>query len=91
MLRYETGDAAGQNMTTVVSWQVAKWAKETAEKELGIHIEGFQVDGKRYTRYSLFNTKSEFQTYVLFYSKPDVRQETVHFERSVGTRNIGDG
>ena len=45
MLRYETGDAAGQNMTTVASWQVAKWAKETAERELEIYIEGFQIDG----------------------------------------------
>ena len=45
MLRYETGDAAGQNMTTVVSWQVAKWANEMAQKELGITIKNFQIDG----------------------------------------------
>ena len=49
MLRYETGDAAGQNMTTVVSWQVAKWANETAQKELGIRIHNFQIDGMHWS------------------------------------------
>ena len=46
LLRYETGDAAGQNMTTICSWEVTKWVNENAPKELGTHIRFFTLEGK---------------------------------------------
>ena len=42
---YETGDAAGQNMTTNVTWRVCNWALNKIGEELqGIRVEKFYVE-----------------------------------------------
>ena len=46
MLRYETGDAAGQNMTSVCSWAAATWVRKNAPKELGINIRYYNIEGE---------------------------------------------
>lgn len=42
---YETGDASGQNMTTVCTWSVCQWILEEVEKEHPDLIQKFVIDG----------------------------------------------
>ena len=43
---YETGDAAGQNMTTSVTWHACKWALTKIGEELqGVRVVKFYIDG----------------------------------------------
>jgi hydroxymethylglutaryl-CoA reductase len=45
---YTTGDAAGQNMTTSVTWHACRWALEQIKKELPhIEVEDFVIEGNR--------------------------------------------
>ncbi len=41
---YETGDAAGQNMTTTCTWQACQWIIQQVSNFNGIHFEHFMVD-----------------------------------------------
>ena len=42
---YETGDAAGQNMTTACTWKACRWILEELEKNEGITCHDFFIDG----------------------------------------------
>lgn len=42
---YETGDAAGQNMTTVATWQATRWINETVEEVPGLSVRYFAIEG----------------------------------------------
>jgi len=42
---YQTGDASGQNMSTVCTWNLSKWALDQMKKDLSLpHLE-FLIDG----------------------------------------------
>ncbi|HEX9103714.1 MAG TPA: hydroxymethylglutaryl-CoA reductase, partial [Polyangia bacterium] len=41
---YQTGDAAGQNMTTTCTWQAAQWLMEQAKHLSGIAVEDFLIE-----------------------------------------------
>jgi len=41
---YETGDAAGQNMTTNVTWQVCRWALTKLAEDLQVKVDKFFID-----------------------------------------------
>lgn len=41
---YETGDAAGQNMTTTCTWQACQWVMEQIKRFDGLTIERFMID-----------------------------------------------
>ena len=41
---YETGDAAGQNMTTACTWQACQWLLEQTRPISEIQIENFQIE-----------------------------------------------
>jgi NADP-dependent 3-hydroxy-3-methylglutaryl-CoA reductase len=42
---YETGDAAGQNMTTIVTWQVCLWILEQMKIFKNVIIDNFIIEG----------------------------------------------
>jgi hydroxymethylglutaryl-CoA reductase (NADPH) len=42
---YETGDAAGQNMTTTCTWHACMWILEQLKKHPSMHVEHFMIDG----------------------------------------------
>jgi len=42
---YETGDAAGQNMTTVATWQATRWINEAVECVPGLSVRYFAIEG----------------------------------------------
>jgi hydroxymethylglutaryl-CoA reductase (NADPH) len=42
---YETGDAAGQNMTTIATWQATRWINEAVECVPGLSIRYFAIEG----------------------------------------------
>ncbi len=42
---YETGDAAGQNMTTTCTWHACQWLMKHIKKSLGIQFEDFWIEG----------------------------------------------
>jgi hydroxymethylglutaryl-CoA reductase (NADPH) len=42
---YETGDAAGQNMTTTSTWHACQWFMKHMKKSLGIQCEDFWIEG----------------------------------------------
>lgn len=42
---YETGDAAGQNMTTTCTWNACLWIRKKMEYFHQIRIENFMIDG----------------------------------------------
>ena len=42
---YETGDAAGQNMSTLCTWQACKWIREQIERERTIGLRQFFIEG----------------------------------------------
>ncbi len=57
---YETGDAAGQNMTTTCTWNTCKWIFEQIQYFSNIQVEKFLIDGslsndKRVTNQSFIN------------------------------------
>lgn len=41
---YETGDAAGQNMTTTCTWQACKWIMKALRRFEGLRIENFLIE-----------------------------------------------
>ncbi|MGZ3425181.1 MAG: phosphotransferase, partial [Polyangia bacterium] len=41
---YQTGDAAGQNMTTTCTWQAAQWLMEQAKHLHGVAVEDFLIE-----------------------------------------------
>jgi hydroxymethylglutaryl-CoA reductase (NADPH) len=41
---YETGDAAGQNMTTTCTWQACQWIIEQMRQFTGIEFENFMIE-----------------------------------------------
>ncbi|HSN32892.1 MAG TPA: hydroxymethylglutaryl-CoA reductase, partial [Ideonella sp.] len=41
---YQTGDAAGQNMTTTCTWQAAQWLMTQAKHLAGVAIEDFLIE-----------------------------------------------
>ena len=41
---YQTGDAAGQNMTTTCTWQAAQWLMAQAKHLAGVAIEDFLIE-----------------------------------------------
>jgi NADP-dependent 3-hydroxy-3-methylglutaryl-CoA reductase len=41
---YETGDAAGQNMTTTCTWQACKWVMKQIRRFEGLRIENFLIE-----------------------------------------------
>ena len=41
---YETGDAAGQNMTTACTWHACQWLLGYMQKQHGLHIENFWIE-----------------------------------------------
>ncbi|WP_165931697.1 hydroxymethylglutaryl-CoA reductase [Pseudobacteriovorax antillogorgiicola] len=45
LIRYSTGNAAGQNMVTIASAQLGKWVMEEAPRQLGIEIAEFHIEG----------------------------------------------
>jgi NADP-dependent 3-hydroxy-3-methylglutaryl-CoA reductase len=42
---FETGDAAGQNMTTVATWQATRWINEAVERVPGLSVRYFAIEG----------------------------------------------
>ena len=42
---YQTGDAAGQNMTTTCTWHACQWLMEQWENETGIPVTSFTIEG----------------------------------------------
>ena len=42
---YETGDAAGQNMTTTSTWHACQWLMKHMQKTLSIQFEDFWIEG----------------------------------------------
>ncbi len=42
---YQTGDAAGQNMTTACTWKACQWLLPRLEEEIGIECREFYVEG----------------------------------------------
>lgn len=42
---YETGDAAGQNMTTAATWQATRWINEAVERVPGLAVRYFAIEG----------------------------------------------
>ncbi|MFL5884578.1 MAG: phosphotransferase [Thermoleophilaceae bacterium] len=42
---YETGDAAGQNMTTASTWRACQWINEAVTRVPGIYISMFVIEG----------------------------------------------
>ncbi|MDO8266761.1 MAG: phosphotransferase [Moraxellaceae bacterium] len=41
---YETGDAAGQNMTTTCTWQACQWILKSIKRFEGLHISNFLIE-----------------------------------------------
>jgi len=41
---YETGDAAGQNMTTACTWHACQWLMEYLHRQRGVRIENFWIE-----------------------------------------------
>lgn len=41
---YQTGDAAGQNMTTTCTWQACKWIMKSIKRFEGLRIENFLIE-----------------------------------------------
>lgn len=57
---YTTGDASGQNMTTTCTWHATLWIVERFQKESGIAIEHFVLEGnyasdKKISEYTIAN------------------------------------
>lgn len=44
---YETGDAAGQNMTTTCTWHACQWIVKKVQEETQISLESFLIDGNK--------------------------------------------
>ncbi|HSN15217.1 MAG TPA: hypothetical protein VLT61_11330 [Anaeromyxobacteraceae bacterium] len=42
---YETGDAAGQNMTTAATWRACEWLLARAPEEAGVRVLEFVIEG----------------------------------------------
>ena len=42
---YETGDAAGQNMTTSSTWHACQWLMGYMQKQRSMHFENFWIEG----------------------------------------------
>jgi hydroxymethylglutaryl-CoA reductase (NADPH) len=42
---YETGDAAGQNMTTTSTWHACQWLMEYMQKHRSVRFENFLIEG----------------------------------------------
>ena len=42
---YESGDAAGQNMTTTCTWNTCQWILKQLKHFRSIHVENFLIDG----------------------------------------------
>jgi NADP-dependent 3-hydroxy-3-methylglutaryl-CoA reductase len=42
---YETGDAAGQNMTTTSTWHASQWLMQYMHKHHGVSFEDFWIEG----------------------------------------------
>ena len=42
---FETGDAAGQNMTTMCTWQACQWIQNELAKLPGLHLRQFLIEG----------------------------------------------
>ena len=42
---YETGDAAGQNMTTAATWRACEWVLGRVAQEVGVRVLDFVVEG----------------------------------------------
>jgi len=63
---YETGDAAGQNMTTNVTWQLCNWALIKISEELqGVRVTTFSIENnmsgdKKMTSGHLLNSRGWF-------------------------------
>jgi hydroxymethylglutaryl-CoA reductase (NADPH) len=60
-LVFETGDAAGQNMTTACTWHACRWINRELAQE-GLVVEGFQIDGntsgdKKLSQLNLLGTR----------------------------------
>ena len=57
---YETGDAAGQNMTSACTWQACQWILDRFPAETAAHVEHFRIEGnlsgdKKVTYHSFLN------------------------------------
>lgn len=57
---YETGDAAGQNMTSACTWHVCQWTLARFPAETGTEIDRFRIEGnlsgdKKVTYHSFLN------------------------------------
>ena len=47
LFTFETGDAAGQNASTVCTWAAVKWINERYKEELpGVHVEHSWIDAQ---------------------------------------------
>ncbi len=56
---YETGDAAGQNMTTTCTWQACQWILSELKRFNGVRVESFLIEA------NLSNDKKvTYQTYL---------------------------
>ena len=56
---YETGDAAGQNMTTTCTWQACQWILQSIKRFAGLKVRNFLVEA------NLSNDKKvTYQTYL---------------------------
>lgn len=56
---YETGDAAGQNMTTTCTWQACQWVLKTIKRFDGLHVSNFMIEA------NLSNDKKvTYQTFI---------------------------
>jgi NADP-dependent 3-hydroxy-3-methylglutaryl-CoA reductase len=56
---YETGDAAGQNMTTVCTWKACQWILQEMKRFADVEMESFIIDANRSS-----DKKVSFQSFI---------------------------